>query len=97
MYGSAHNTHVKIKQQHSASFTTIEIRQYDITLGANPGGFEGPPISLDWQHDEAKTIRTSLDEYERNRPPRRDENEMYLPECLRRWKLLEKGILMKAM
>jgi len=80
-----------------ASFSTLEIREYQITLGNNPGGYQGPPISLDWNHDDEKTIRMSLDEYEMNRLPRRDENDMYLPECLRRWKLLENGISMKAM
>jgi len=85
----------KIKSR--ASFSTLEIRVYHITLGDNPGGYQGPPISLDWNHDDDQTIRLSLDEYEMNRSPRRDENDMYLPECLRRWKLLENGISMKAM
>mmetsp|Transcript_3179 Transcript_3179/g.3540 ORF Transcript_3179/g.3540 Transcript_3179/m.3540 type:complete len:93 (+) Transcript_3179:1-279(+) len=38
---------------------------------------------------------TTLDDYEDKRPPRRDEIEMYMPEYLRRWKLLERGVSMK--
>jgi len=92
------NSTAKIKRSSStASFSTLEIREYHITLGDNPGGYQGPPISLDWSHDSTKTIRLPIDEYELNRMPRRDENDMYLPECLRRWKLLEKGVSMKEM
>jgi len=86
-----------VKLKSAASFSTLEIREYPITLGDNPGGVQGPPISLDWKHDEEKTILISLDEYEAKRLPRRCEIGMYLPECLRRWKLLDKGITMKAM
>lgn len=81
----------------SASFSTIQIRQYPITLGNNPGGAQGPPITLGWKHDDEKTIFISLDEYEKERPPRRNESELYMPEYLRRWRLLDKGISMKEM
>ena len=81
----------------SASFSTIQIREYPITLGNNPGGVEGPPITLDWVHDEEKTQLIPLEEYEENRPQRRNECELYMPEYLRRWRLLERGVTMKEM
>lgn len=83
--------------QQSTSFSTVEIRQYPITLSNNPGGGQGPPICLDWRHDEEKTQVIGLDDYEEERPPRRDEIEMYMPEYLRRWRLLERGVSMKEM
>jgi len=79
----------------SASFSTIQIREYPITLGENPGGAKGPPITLDWKHDEGKTIVISLEEYEQKRSPRRNKTELYMPEYLRRWRLLERGVSMK--
>lgn len=78
-------------------FSTLEIREYPITLGNNPGGVQGPPICLDWKHEEEKTVFVSLDEYETKREPRRSENDLYIPECLRRWKLLEQGVSMRRM
>jgi len=79
----------------SASFSTIQIREYPITLGNNPGGAKGPPITLEWKHDDEKTLVTSLEEYEKKRPPRRD--DLHIPECVRRWRLLEKGFSMREM
>jgi len=81
----------------SASFSTIQIREYPITLGNNPGGLKGPPITLEWKHDDEKTLVISLEDYEKTRPPRRDESDLYIPEYLRRWRLLEKGFTMKEM
>lgn len=81
----------------SARFSVVEIREYPITLGDNPGGVQGPPICLDWKHDIEHTVLLLLNEYEAMRPPRRCQEELYLPECLRRWKLLEKGVSMRAM
>lgn len=78
-------------------FSTLEIREYPITLGNNPGGVQGPPICLDWKHKEEKTVFVSLEEYEKKRDPRRSENDLYIPECLRRWKLLEQGVSMRQM
>lgn len=78
-------------------FSTLEIREYPITLGNNPGGVQGPPICLDWKHKEERTVFVSLDEYEGKREPRRSENDLYIPECLRRWKLLEQGVSMRRM
>jgi len=85
------------KPKSSARFSIVEIREYPITLSDNPGGVQGPPICLDWEYDVEQTVVLLLEEYEATRPPRRCQEEMYLPECLRRWKLLEKGVSMRAM
>jgi len=82
----------------STSFSTLEIREYAITLGDNPGGAQGPPISLDWEYDEDQTKLIPLEAYEDSRSPRRKRSEMHMAENLRRWRLLrEKGYTLKEM
>jgi len=75
--------------ERTTSFSTLKIREYPITLGDNPGGLRGPPISLDWGYDEEQTQVIPLETYEDTRPPRRKRAEMYIPDSLRRWRLLQ--------
>jgi len=82
----------------TASFGTLEIREYPITLGDNPGGVQGPPITLDWQHNEKQTRLVELENYEDTRGPRRDRRELYMGDNLRRWRLLrENGFKMEEL
>lgn len=78
-------------------FSTLEIREYPVALGDNPGGVAGPPICLDWKHDEERTLIMPLEEFESKRAPRREEHELWIPECLRRWRLLDRGVSMRSM
>lgn len=80
-----------LQRQRTASFSTLEIREYAITLGDNPGGVQGPPISLDWEYDGEQTQVIPLETYEDTRPPRRKRSEMYMAENLRRWRLLREN------
>ena len=32
------------------SFSEVQVRMYPVTLGHNPGGVEGPPLSLSWNY-----------------------------------------------
>jgi len=71
----------------SVSFDTVEVREYPIILGDNPAVSQGPPLTIDWEHDNEDTF--SLDEYETTRPPRRVTVEMSIPpdmrlDCLKR-------------
>jgi len=75
----------------TASFGTLEIREYPITLGDNPGGGKGPPVSLDWEHNENRTKVISLETYEDMRPPRRGRRDMHMADNLRRWRLLREN------
>ena len=68
-------------------FSTIEIRQYSITVGDNPGGRCGPPISLDWNY--FNTSKMNLSNYENCRGPRRNKSELYIPSKERMWTLLK--------
>lgn len=76
------------------SFSTIEIREYNVTLGDNPGGSAGPPVSLDWDYDESITVE--VDYYEQSRPPRRTRNQMHMGSSVRSYMLMrERGFSMK--
>lgn len=79
------------QMQRTTSFGTLEIREYPITLGDNPGGGKGPPVSLDWKHNEKRTKVIALEVYEDLRGPRRDRREMHMADNLRRWRLLREN------
>lgn len=38
------------------SFSTLEIREYDVTLGDHPFCRDGLPMSLDWNYNEVSTV-----------------------------------------
>jgi hypothetical protein len=57
-------------------FHEVQIRNYSQTIGDNPSVSYGPPISLDWGYEEVEPI--TLDEYEKNRGPRRSTRQMML-------------------
>jgi hypothetical protein len=50
------------------SFSTVSIRNYDITVGDSPSVSSGIPLSLDWVFVEETVV--SLNEYESNRSRR---------------------------
>jgi hypothetical protein len=57
------------KAKSSVSFSSIQIREYDQTIGDHPNVSYGPPISLDWNYQALDSI--TLDDYESNRGRRR--------------------------
>lgn len=62
-------------------FDAVQFREHTILLGDNPGGVSGPPLTLGWQVQSAYEMR--LDEYEQDRPERRNKYQMTLPEMVR--------------
>jgi len=64
-----------------ARFSTVEIREYPIIFGDNPGGIGGAPLSIDWVHFEK--ILLEVDDFEQERPARRDSSELRMPPELR--------------
>jgi hypothetical protein len=54
----------------SVSFSHIDIREYPICIGDNPGGRRGTPLSIEWNH--FSEVQIGLDEYEDARPERRN-------------------------
>ena len=64
------------KKKREVSFSTVVVREYDMTLGDNPSCSYGPPVQLSWEFDEIVNLK--LDEYERSRSKRRSMRQMVL-------------------
>lgn len=68
------------KPKRTISFTNLEIREYDLTIGDNPSVSYGPPVQLSWQYSQSEA--RDLEDYEsqkmldrsRGRRSRRVEN-----------------------
>lgn len=60
----------------SVGFDCLEIHEFYMTLGDHPSAVSGPPVSLDYSQEITKKI--SLDEYERDREPRRKRKQLKL-------------------
>lgn len=67
----------------SVRFSNIEIREYPITIGDNPGGIVGVPITIDWTPIEDQPMVFPLDEYEETRPEPRSMSELKMPSSYR--------------
>ena len=77
------------------SFSTVQIREYKQTVGANPFCSYGCPISLDWEYEEMDIEDLRI--YEANRPPRRSRHDMLLTHYQRRDTLLLSGHSMEEL
>lgn len=63
------NTLVPLGHRRNVSFNSVNVREYDRTIGDHPSCRSGPPISLDWSY--SKKSDKSLDEYELERASER--------------------------
>ena len=61
----------------TVSFNDLEIREYPIILGDNPGCSNGVPITIDWVYAEQEPL--DIEEYENLRGSRRDLHDMRIP------------------
>lgn len=73
----------------AVGFGTVGIREYPIMPGDNPGGLCGPPLTIDWMHQEE--MEAKLDDYEEARPPRRSQVEFSMPATVRQRLLRKSG------
>ena len=81
----------------NVSFSSLEIRAYNITLGNTPT-LNGAPISLDWEYDPSETVNIDIDSYEQYRcvtpdnpdpqNPRRSKGELYMLPSHRQYLLM---------
>ncbi len=81
----------------NVSFSNLEIRSYDVTLGDTPT-LSGPPISLDWKYDPQATQVHDIENYEQLRSataenptpanPRRSGEELFIPALSRQYLLM---------
>lgn len=53
----------------SVSFSSLEIREYEVVIGDHPCCTRGVPLSLGWEYHEGG--RLNVDDYEEGRSPRR--------------------------
>lgn len=73
------------RQQQKCSnvgFASVQIREYDQTIGDNPSVSYGPPISLDWEYTQLESV--TLEQYEAHRAPRRTLRQMCMNYYTRR-------------
>lgn len=73
--------------QKSVSFTSVEIREYNVTVGDHPCCATGFPLTLDWEYREVDNIE--VDKYEEDRSPRRHKDELKISPEARSQLLLE--------
>lgn len=62
----------------NVSFTKLEIREFNMTLGNHPSAVTGPPVMLDWDAQPTREAIVDLDTYEKARQPRRKRKELKL-------------------
>ena len=75
----------------NVSFSSLEIRQYNVTLGDAPCS---NAISLDWKYDPTATEQHNIDQYERYRTdeaPRRVRSELVMTPAHRKYLLMREA------
>ena len=60
----------------NVSFSSLEINEFNVTLGNHPSASSGPPVMLDKDAVDKRVV--DLDEYERGRSPRRQRKQLKL-------------------
>lgn len=71
--GSAHSMSTR-----TVSFNSINVKEFNMTLGDHPSASSGPPMRLDWNSQPVSRV-VSLDEYEEMRNPiRRSRKQLRL-------------------
>lgn len=62
---SSTSSNASSDSKRSVSFSCVDVREYDVTLGDNPACSAGPPISLGWKYKDG--TRQDLRAYEAKR------------------------------
>jgi hypothetical protein len=77
----------------SVRFSTIEVREYPITIGDSLCVAVGVPHTIEWDHLQDQTKKMNVDLYERKRPNqrRRQGESLILDSLAREKKLLKVG------
>jgi len=65
------------QSRNNVSFSSLEIKEFNMTLGNHPSATSGPPVMIDWDSEASKRV-VGLDEYERDRSPRRQRRQLKL-------------------
>lgn len=73
------------KMIRSVSFCSVDVREYDRTIGDNPSCRSGPPLSLDWSYSKKYEEPKALEQYELERQDRaRSLRELHVTKYRRR-------------
>lgn len=71
-----------INNKKSVRFSSVTIREYPMILGDHPDVTSGPPIAIDWYHEQEQVV--SIDHHIDMTPlPRRDVRQMVMPAFIR--------------
>ena len=84
---SAPNLSGMANMKRNISFSKIEIREYERTIGDNPCVSAGPPLALGWKYNPQHTV-FDIEEYEDAKDPR-SKAEMLMPRHVREVTLKE--------
>ncbi|KAL3928402.1 MAG: hypothetical protein SGBAC_012665 [Bacillariaceae sp.] len=71
-----------VRESKEVSFGEIEIREYGIIPGDNPGGLAGAPLTMEWDSFSCVTIKLARYEDIRQKH-RREPSELIIPESYR--------------
>lgn len=75
----------------NVSFSSLEVREYDIALSDHPSCSYGPPIQLGWDYHQKKAVQVEDYEESRLKQPRRGRHELVLSYNVRRYLLLKRA------
>ena len=68
-------------KKRNVSYSKIEFRKYQRTLGDNPSVSSGPPVALDWEYSPNHLI-LNVDDYEEKKRSR-SKVELFMPKSIR--------------
>jgi hypothetical protein len=75
----------------NVSFSSLEVREYNIALSDHPSCSYGPPIQLGWDYRQKKAVQVEEYEETRSQQPRRGRHELVLSYNVRRHLLLKRA------
>lgn len=83
-----------VEVEKKVRFSVVEIREYPMIVGDNPGGSQGPPITISWTSVSSFTIQ--VDEFQNSRlGQRRKHLELIIPLYQRKEILKRQGFRRK--
>jgi hypothetical protein len=75
----------------NVSFSSLEVREYNIALSDHPSCSYGPPIQLGWDYRQKEAVQVEDYEETRSQQPRRGRHELVLSYNVRRHLLLKRA------
>jgi hypothetical protein len=85
----SYHSHSDAQESRSVNFSTIEVRSYPMIMGDAPSVSLGPPLTIDWEHQDVEEYDVS--DYEKAKPKKRSKAEMLVPAEVREAWLRDQG------